>query len=133
MPYGTVVLSTKGLASKYLMDALAEYDRQLNPLRLELAPHISAPFFWHAVGTFGEKPQYETMGSGNQTSTGTIIQAGSISKLDKETLRALFVGVDVMNMMRDFQEQAKEWYDAWKETDNIRVVDEVVVTEDIPF
>lgn len=122
VPYGPVILSAKGLASKYLVDAITEFERQINPTRKENIAHIGLSFFWHIIGTFGDA-DYEQMGTGNQTSTGTIIKAGVVGDPSLETLKTLFVGLDVMNMMNNYQAEAQDWYRAWKDEDNIRVID----------
>ena len=122
VPYGPAILSAKGLASRYLVEAITEFERQINPIRKESIAHIGLSFFWHVIGTFGDA-QYEQMGSGNQTSTGTIIRAGHIKDPTIDTLKTLFVGLDVMNMMASYQSEAQDWYNAWKDEPNIRIQD----------
>lgn len=122
VPYGPVILSTKGLSSRYVVDAITEFERQINGIRKENIAHIGLSFFWHTVGTFGDAA-YDQMGSGTQTSTGTIVRSGVVVDPTIDTLKALFVGVDVMNMMKDYQSEAQEWYSAWKDADNIKIVE----------
>lgn len=114
VPWGPVVLSAKGYQCGYLLDALQDWESKSAKARREFAPGVRAELFWSAIGTFGDKPTYKTVGKEGAQSSISPISVFVPKEFNEALLSALFVGEDLAKEMLGLRQQANEWYEAWK-------------------
>ena len=113
-PWGPVVLTAKGYQAKNILDAFGAWVHMTKEVRRVIAPDVPAYFFSACLGTFGEQPNFQKVGS-TQTSSITPIELYEPPSMDEAVVRRLFVGEAVYTIMADCKEQSKEWLTAWKE------------------
>jgi len=113
-PWGPVVLTAKGYQAKNILDAFGAWVHATKEVRRAIAPDVPAYFFNACMGTFGDQPNFQKVGS-TQTSSITPIELYQPPNMDEAVVRRLFVGEAVYTIMSDCKEQAKEWLVAWKE------------------
>jgi hypothetical protein len=112
-PWGPAVLSAKGIQAGNMADSFSKWQATIEKERKASAPKVSPWFFWTGLGTYGEKPVFKTVGTGNNTSLITPIEAYIPATVDAALLRTLFVGVETSKQMATYKLQAREWLEAW--------------------
>jgi hypothetical protein len=115
-PWGPVVLTAKGYQARNLLDAFTRWEKATAQLRWKLAPGIPAWCFFMTLGTFGKERQALNVGKPGAQSPITPISAHLPANITDEKLQELFVGNEVVELMANFQDQANEWLNAWKES-----------------
>jgi hypothetical protein len=91
-PWGYVVISAKSLDTKVLDGIFDEFKKKSEGAR-EGTP---INYFFVAIGTFGDKPKFETRGKGNKTSQVTPPQLFiPESGFNSENLKQVFVGKEI--------------------------------------
>jgi len=137
IPWGPVVLTAKGYQARNLLDAFARWDKATAQIRWKVAPGVPAWCFYLALGTFGKERQAVNVGKPGTQSPITPIGAFIHDRFNEDLIASLFVGEEVMAAMSQYQDQAAEWLNAWKEggASGVEEYQETVFTadEEIPF
>lgn len=112
---GMAMLTAKGHQATNLQKAIEEY---ANHIRSATAgePKLSGlprPAWIMTIGTFGEKPDFVTVGKGTQTSAITPLKA-LLPQSGDELLRRR-VPDEVLDFMGEKYTAASEWLNAWKQ------------------
>lgn len=120
-PWGPVVLTAKGYASKYLKNALKDWESFTTRVRREYAPKYPANLFYCYVGTFGDRKQIMVGGASQSPITPIELYKGKDGQATQDTLLANFVGAETVARMRDYKVQAADWLADWKEAEQTAV------------
>lgn len=112
IPWGPVVLSAKAYQAGYLLDAVKQWPKIIQPALRQAGSKTPASAFWMGIGTFGEFNQ-KMVGKTEQSPI-TPITLFTPQNVDVELLKKLFVGKDTVAKMTDYIAQAAEWLQAWK-------------------
>lgn len=114
-PWGPVVLTAKSYTAKFLRDSLKEWESFTAKARREYAPGYPANLFYCFVGTFGSERKQVMVGKGSQSPiTPLALYKGKEGMCTSDMLQANFVGLEVVNSMKVYKEQAKAWVEDWK-------------------
>lgn len=125
---GPHVLSAKGYQTKFLKEALGDWENLTQDARNDFAGGAEAKFFYASVGTDGKEPDFVTVGKA-ATSTVTPVKIIMPSAMGEKVLTTLYVGDEVAEAMADRAVQATEWLAEWD-----KKKDEVVETvEEFPL
>jgi hypothetical protein len=114
LPYGPVVLSAKSNSGKYVKAAFAEFDKVTKSIRPASVPYYR---FYVRLGTYGDKPNFVTVGKDKNTHDITPCQAGfPKGGITIEMLREWYVGGDVINECNRLRTEAAMWLndETWK-------------------
>jgi hypothetical protein len=109
MKWGPVVLSMKGLVTKEFKGLLGKFDSTTLDARKEVAPGVPTTCFWRAIGTFGTKPKFSTVGSGNKSTSITYPTNYLPDVVTADHVVPLFVGNDIAVEMSELKEHAQDW------------------------
>ena len=139
--WGPVVLSAKGLTTREIESAMRQFDTSTAEIRKDNAPGVPTLYFWHSLGTFGKAPKFETVGSGNASSTVTYPTLYTPEEITAKHLQSWFVGNDIAGEMVHLRNEAAEWLNdkQWKQgQENTESVDPYfangfVDSDDVPF
>jgi hypothetical protein len=123
VPWGPVVLTTKGYQARNVLDALVRWEKATMPIRRKFAPQVPAWCFYLALGTHGKERQVVNVGKPGAQSPITPISA-YIEGLTEEKLQNLFVGEDIARSMAEIQDQASDWLKAWNSESLVEVLDD---------
>ena len=118
LPFYPVLLSAKGWQASHLEKSLSTWQSKTASARAMIAksagaPDVPANMFWSAIGTWGNEPKVEYVGSGNDKSPITPVSAFIPKEITEEGLEGLFVGKAVIEDMLELKRQAKDWLNAW--------------------
>ena len=134
---GMAMLTAKGIQASNLQKAIdlyANFIRTATAGEPELMK-LPRPAWIITLGTYGDKPVFETVGKGSATSTLTPIKA--VLPKDAAELTKRRVPADVLDLMGQRYEQAAQWLGAWKqaaaETEPIAVTQNADSYEEQPF
>ena len=105
-PWGPAVISSHGYAASGIEDAFKDWAKDSRDARKEFAPGIDPIFFYHVVGTFGDKRITRPAG---EKKVIVLCQYNHPETWTEEILNKLFVGEDIAAVLVDLQIQAKEW------------------------
>jgi hypothetical protein len=112
--WSPILLSAKGYQVGKVLDAFAKWSKVTRKARREFADGLDANLFYCTIGTFGDKPNFQGVGTSKDTSTITPIELYEPKDgITEKTIDFLFVGEEVAATMADYREQAREWMDAW--------------------
>ncbi len=112
---GMCVVSAKGYQGKYLRKALKAFWKgslEARKAANAAGSSITPAMFWHRIGTFGNTPDYQMMGSGQKKSSITPVTA-SPNPIAPEHIQKLFVGLDLIKLFNEKRFDAEEWLHAW--------------------
>lgn len=111
------ILSVKGKGQTVALgEALMKWCRNIDALRTEMNAK-GIPYFawWQTIGTRGDTPEFQMMGSGKDKSAITPLRAiMATEKLTAEHMGKRFVGKELFALAADLAKQAEEWRNAWK-------------------
>jgi hypothetical protein len=107
--WGPAVLSAKGLTTREIENTLRQFDSMTSEARKATAPGVPTLYFWRAIGTFGNEPNFQAVGSGNQQSTVTYPILYKPSAITPESIERWFVGNEAAALMVQLKAQAAEW------------------------
>jgi len=117
-PYMPVMLTASGYQVNHTQDAFANWNKAIKPLIKKLLPNVEpskiSNLFWMSIGTFGTKPNFVSVGKGDQGNTITPISAYIPETLDEKVLETLYVGDDVSEWMADLSALAKDWLQVFR-------------------
>lgn len=109
-PYAPAVLSAKGYAGNFIVDAFKKWQADTARIRFEIAKGVPASLFYVPVGTFGKERITKMVGAGNAQSPIVPVQVGAPPQgWDAKEVEAHFVGDTVAALMLTLREQAAEW------------------------
>lgn len=114
LSYGPVVISGKGFTSKYIQEALKEFERVTASARKEHASNLPANFFYAPLGSFGTEPNVVMVGKGENQSPITPPTLKPVEAYTPAVFQAFYLGADTIKMAIEWKEQAAEWVAAWK-------------------
>ena len=110
VPYGPAVLSAKGFAGNFILDAFKKWQADTVRIRTEIAKGVPASLFYVPVGTFGKERITKMVGSGGAQSPIIPVQVGNPPQgWDATEVEKHFVGDDVAAIMVTLKDQAAEW------------------------
>lgn len=112
------VISVKGKGQTEAIKAsFATWKKSIDAVRREInAQGLPLSAFVLSIGTQGDKPEFQTIGQGNQTSDITPIKAVmSVEKADAEYIAKRFVGAGNFTKAAQMLKDSREWLDAWKQ------------------
>ncbi len=110
IPYAPAVLSAKGFAGNFILDAFKKWQADTARIRLEIARGVPSNLFYVPVGTFGKERITKMVGSGNSQSPVVPVQVGNPPQgWDNAEVEKHFVGDDIAAIMKSLKEQAAEW------------------------
>jgi len=112
LPWGTAVLTSKGLASKAIWDAVTDFGMKTGGARREFANNLPAWFFYHPIGTFGEKPNFQEVGT-QYKNTITPATAYVPAEITRENLLKWYIGKDIVERVHQLRLDAKPWLETW--------------------
>lgn len=112
---GAVILSAKGYQASNVTKAFGEWERKSAQVRRDFASGTDAKFFFLPLGTFGDKPEFVSVGKGNAQSKITPIVPQIPEPITAEHLQGRFVGAEVADKMAEMKEQAQPWLKDWAE------------------
>ncbi len=122
---GYCVLTAKGYQAGNLMDSLRDFFNAIGPARRAAGADngIAQCAFWHSIGTFGDEPEYDQVGS-SAKSVITPLRPHPFyfggEDVTEERLRTIFVGRENYENFTNIAEGAEEWLKAWnKGSDDI--------------
>jgi hypothetical protein len=124
IPWGPVVLTSKGYQARNVLDSLARWEKATALLRRKIAPQVPAWCFYLSLGTFGKDRQVLNVGKPGAQSPITPISEYIPDKLTEEKMQNLFVGEDIARKMADLQDQSSEWLKAWNAESLIEVFED---------
>lgn len=116
VPFGPVVITSKGFSGKYIDEAFKKFSMQSAALR----DGDPINYFYHPIGTFEAEPVFEKItGKGGSSSSITpcqlFVRDGGYSDEDMDNY---FVGDEIVGEMVDLYKQAEEWMHDWDKKDN---------------
>ena len=114
-PWGPVVLTVSGYNAGFLLDAVKNWARFLDPVRKKYALNVPAWGFWMSVGSFGPEPIFKSVGKGTQKPINPIGLHFPTKEPTLEMLKKVFVGKDTLAEMAALMEECEEWLNNWKE------------------
>ena len=119
--WGPCVLSAKGLTTRAIETQMRKFDSFTADIRKSVAPGVPSLYFWRAIGTFGNEPNYETVGSGNASSSVTYPVVYEPKAIPENSIKKWFVGNDTAGEMVSLRQQVADWLNdkQWK-TGNIQ-------------
>lgn len=117
--WGPIVLTAKGYQATNLIKSLSTFDRLIDAERRKVAANIPTHLFWRKVGTFGDKPNFQSVGN-DQTSTITPIECERPETVNRDTLAARYIGKDNADYMAELFSKASEWLSAWKQPQAVK-------------
>lgn len=114
--FAPVVLSSKGMGSKFLRDAVIKFSTQTAAARKKFANDLPISAFYATIGTFGTTPEIQSVGKeeGKKKNV-TPLKLWLPEKIDEAYLRAAFIGKDLAALTAGLKKDAGEWLKAWKQ------------------
>ena len=117
VPWGPAILSATSHSARLLQVAFKEFEKGTAEARKEFAGNAKPWFFYHKLGTFEKEPVEEIVGKEQKSSITPCHCQLPKDKLTEQYLTALYPGDDILAICVDLRNQAKEWLEAWKSTD----------------
>jgi len=117
---GYCVLTAKGYQAGNLMDSLRDFYNAIGPARRAAGADngIAQCAFWHSIGTFGDEPEYDQVGS-SAKSVITPLRPHPLylggDEITEERLKVIFVGRENYESFTKVAEGAEEWLKAWNQ------------------
>lgn len=127
--WGPVVLSSKGFQAKKLLATMDDWSKHTAVIRSQLAPGVPSFMFYCAVGTFGDQPVFEMVGSGNARSPITPLSLNK-PELTQEKLQRIYGGEKLLETLTKIQEDSKQWMSAWNVSSKVVDSNESLPVED---
>lgn len=111
IPWGPSVISSHGFAGSGIVHAFQGWARDSKAARAKWAGNMDPMFFYHAVGTFGQKRNTDK-------ARDSVYVPCDYNRVEwTETLLTMaFVGESIAAVLLDLQVQAKEWFEDQKGT-----------------
>jgi hypothetical protein len=107
--YAPAVLTAKGWAGNFIVDAFKKWQNETADIRADIAPGIPANMFYVPIGTFGKERVTKEVGSGKKSPI-VVCQIGTPGDgWTAAEMERYFVGDDVGAVMKSLKDQAAEW------------------------
>lgn len=114
-PFGPVVLTCKSMASKFLQDAVVDFQTKTQTARRKFANNLPISAFYALLGTWGNQRVEQTVGKGANQKKVTPLRLYLPEQIDEQFLRTYFVGKEIAAKTAALKKEAREWLDAWKQ------------------
>lgn len=112
VPWGLVVLSSKGYNGSNLTGAIRDWHKLALPSLRKIAPGVSPKYFMMGLGTFGKDRSVKQVGKGDNKSPISPIAHWN-AEPSPELMGSLFVGHEVVDLMNQAEDEGEEWLNAW--------------------
>ncbi len=117
-PFVPVILTASGWQAGWLGDALFKtWKKQSAKARRAVSEDFANNpwYFWLPLGTFGDKPHFETKGSGSESHDLTPLSIQMPTDLTADYLQSIYVGEEVRSRLDEMADLAKDWRAEWDE------------------
>ena len=99
------------------MNSLRDFYNALASTRKEAGVNGVAQFaFWHSVGTFGEEPEFERVGTSAQSTITPIRPHPKFTSeaITTQKLKDIFVGRPNYESLVELRQGSEQWLGAWQ-------------------
>ena len=133
---GYCILTAKGYQAGNLMDSLRDFYNALASARKAAGADngIAQCAFWHSVGTFGDDPDYQQVGSSAKSVITPVVAHPKYlgEEITQERLKTIFVGRENYEQYGTVAKDAEDWLNAW-DTPEYSRVDAGMSSDDPPI
>jgi hypothetical protein len=130
------VISVKGKGqTEAVKAALGAWKKVIDAVRKDInAVGLPLSAFCLSLGTTGDKPEFQAIGAGSQTSDITPIKAVmKVEKTDAEYISKRFIGAGNFTKAAQMLKEASDWLEAWKQAAATSPVAQTESADEIPW